>query len=118
MPQPYTGHTQSTLVNWNADAHRFSSLQVEKSCNLCAMLLNMNKIEAKQPCQVSNTKAIKEQVLPYYSRTYVNVFSVRDRARIRVGVMARVRVRVRARVRVRVKVRVGVRVSLIKLQLC
>ena len=51
-----------------------------------------------------------EEVLPYYSRTYVNVFSVRVRVRIRVGV--------RPRVRVRVGVRVRVRVSLIKLQFC
>ena len=36
-----------------------------------------------------------EEVLPYYSRTYVNVFSVRVRVRIRVGVRARVRDRVR-----------------------
>ena len=55
-----------------------------------------------QHVSITLNYSFKEEVLPYYSRTYVNVFSVRARDRIRVGVRARVRVGV----------------SLIKLQFC
>ena len=60
-------------------------------------------------------QVLNQLVLPYYSRTHLNVFSVM----VRVGIRIRLKTRVRVRVRVGVGVRVGVtcRVSLIKLQL-